>query len=413
MTSPKSEPVTIDGVPAAQWLSRRRRALVDRVLERLAGSSPDADLPWIVGYNIDLFVRALQNPEDRPVTEDDAADLVASAARRASEGQPVENLMRDYQLGFNAVWEAVLDEVGAADSAGLLRLTARTHAHLLAVTTLVLRGYHHEAARLSAGERDARYGVYAALLAGEAPATAAHRAGLSLADRYLVLSLHLSGPGAEGDPPLVAHHRRANTIQRVLAEHSDGDVLAVVGDPTATALLPVHCATPVDRDRAYRGLRTLVDVLDVSVHVGAAIVAVADIPAAAVQCADVAEIAVATRRPAGVYHLEDVLVEYQLTRPGPAFELLLERLAPLDDHQDWEETLRSYLRNGCDRRLTAAELHVHPNSVDYRLSRLAGACGFDATDPAQRAVGHAAVCVRDMAAHRADRRTSSARPPRR
>ncbi|MEV7142373.1 hypothetical protein [Streptomyces tauricus] len=98
MTSPNCEPLAIDGVPAAQWIGGRRRQLVERVLARLAASSPDADLPWIVGYNIDLFVRALQNPEDRPVTEDDAADLVASAARRASEGQPVENLMRDYQL---------------------------------------------------------------------------------------------------------------------------------------------------------------------------------------------------------------------------------------------------------------------------------------------------------------------------
>ncbi|MEV7142372.1 PucR family transcriptional regulator [Streptomyces tauricus] len=279
---------------------------------------------------------------------------------------------------------------------------------MLAVTTLVLRGYHHEAARLSAGERDARYGVYAALTAGEDPAGAAHRAGLSLAERYLVLSLHLSGPDVEGGPPLVAHHRRANTIQRVLAEHSDGDVLAVVGDPTATALLPVPAAVPSATDRALRGLLSLVDVLDVPVHVGAAVVAVADIPAAA-QCAEVAEIAVAVRRPAGVYHLADVLVEYQLTRPGPAFQLLLERLAPLDDHQDWEETLRTYLRLGCDRRRTAAELHVHPNSVDYRLSRLASTCGFDATDPAQRAVAHAALCVRDVAAHRAARRTRAAR----
>ncbi|WP_328908133.1 helix-turn-helix domain-containing protein [Streptomyces sp. NBC_00234] len=139
-------------------------------------------------------------------------------------------------------------------------------------------------------------------------------------------------------------------------------------------------------------------------HVGAALVAVADIPAAVAQCADVCEIAVATHRPPGVYHLEDVLIEYQLTRPGPALQLLLDRLTPLDRHPDWEDTLRVYLRHHCDRRLTAAELHLHPNSVDYRLSRLADACGFDATDPAQRAVAHTALCVRDLAAHRARRR---------
>ncbi len=409
MTSPKSAPLLINGVHAAQWLRDRRQSLVDRVLSGLAqpgSGQPDADLPWIVGYNLDLFVRFLEGPEDRPVTEDDAADLVASAARRAGEGQPVENLMRDYQVGFDAVWRAVLEEVGEADAAGLLRLTARTHAHLLAVTTLVLRGYHHEAARLSIGERDARYAVYAALVAGEDPATAAGWAGLTLTDHYLVLSLQLSGSPItdRDDRPLVTRHRRANTIQRVLAEHTDGEVLVVIGDPTATALVPVRSVAAADAARAFPGLRQLVEVLDVDLHVGAALVALADIPAAVTQCADICELAVATRRPPGVYHLEDVLVEYQLTRPGPALQLLLDRLSPLDRHPDWEETLRVYLRNRCDRRLTAAELHLHPNSVDYRLSRLAEACGFDATDPAQRALAHTAMCVRDVAAHRAGRR---------
>ncbi|MFF7333383.1 helix-turn-helix domain-containing protein [Streptomyces sp. NPDC008150] len=406
MTSPKDVPLTINGVVASRWIRDRRRALVDRVLSRLAdpGSRrPDTDLPWIVGYNIDLFVRALEDPEARPVTEDDAADLVASAARRAGEGQPVENLMRDYQIGFDAVWQAVLEEVGNADADGLLRLTARTHAHLLAVTTLVLRGYHHEAASLSIGERDARYAAYTALLSGNDPAAEVSRAGLTLAERYLVLSIRLSESAAPGDVrPLVTRRRRANTIQRILAEHADGDVLAVVGEPVTTALVPVHA--PAAATKAYDGLRVLAEVLDAEVHMGAALVPTAEIPTAASQCAEVTEIAVATRRPPGVYQLEDLLVDYQLTRPGPAFDLLLQRLSPLDSHPDWEETLRVYLRHHCDRRLTAAELHLHPNSVDYRLSRLADACGFDATDPAQRALAHTALCVRDVAEHRTRQR---------
>ncbi|MFJ8864252.1 helix-turn-helix domain-containing protein [Streptomyces sp. NPDC102473] len=65
--------------------------------------------------------------------------------------------------------------------------------------------------------------------------------------------------------------------------------------------------------------------------------------------------------------------------------------------------MRVYLRNRCDRRLAVAELHLHPNCVDHRLSRLAEAFGFDATDPAQRALAHTAMCVRDLAAHRAGR----------
>ncbi|MET9904793.1 helix-turn-helix domain-containing protein [Streptomyces sp. NPDC006446] len=68
---------------------------------------------------------------------------------------------------------------------------------------------------------------------------------------------------------------------------------------------------------------------------------------------------------------------------------------------------RGSLRHGCDGRLTADKLHLHPNSVDYRLARLAGACGFDANDPAQRALAHTALCVRAVARHRTGRRTQA------
>ncbi|WP_443074261.1 helix-turn-helix domain-containing protein [Streptomyces sp. NBC_01460] len=121
-------------------------------------------------------------------------------------------------------------------------------------------------------------------------------------------------------------------------------------------------------------------------------------PTAVTQCADSCELSVAARRPSGVYHLEDGLVEYQLTRPGPALRLSSDRFSPIDRHPGREETLRVCLRNRCDRRLTAAELHLHPDSLDYRLAE---ACGFDATDPGQHALARTAMCARDVAAHRA------------
>lgn len=140
-----------------------------------------------------------------------------------------------------------------------------------------------------------------------------------------------------------------------------------------------------------------------NLHVGTAIAAIGEVPDAAAESADVAEIAVATGRPPGVYALPDVLTEYQLTRPGPGHRLLLRQLAPLDEHPEWEETLRTFLRSRCDRRRTAESLHLHPNTVNYRLARVAQACGLDASDPVQRAVAHAALCVRDLATYRTRR----------
>ena len=86
-------------------------------------------------------------------------------------------------------------------------------------------------------------------------------------------------------------------------------------------------------------------------------------------------------------------------RPGAGLDLLLQRLRPIDDHPEWESTLRSYLEHGFDRKATAAHLNLHPNSVDYRLGRIARLCGLNAADPAQRLTLFAALYARDRAAY--------------
>jgi DNA-binding PucR family transcriptional regulator len=44
-------------------------------------------------------------------------------------------------------------------------------------------------------------------------------------------------------------------------------------------------------------------------------------------------------------------------------------LAPLYEHPLVIEALQAYLQNGLDVGRTARSLHLHPNSVRYRLSR--------------------------------------------
>ena len=72
-----------------------------------------------------------------------------------------------------------------------------------------------------------------------------------------------------------------------------------------------------------------------------------------------------------------MLLEYQLTRPSDATEELLRLLDPLDRNPDLPHTLEVYLANDLDRRRTAAALHVHPNTLDYRLRRIVELTGLD------------------------------------
>lgn len=62
-------------------------------------------------------------------------------------------------------------------------------------------------------------------------------------------------------------------------------------------------------------------------------------------------------------------------------ELLSALLDPLQDNPDLLPTLELYLAEGLNRRRTAALLHVHPNTVDYRPRRIVALTGLDPGNP--------------------------------
>lgn len=123
-----------------------------------------------------------------------------------------------------------------------------------------------------------------------------------------------------------------------------------------------------------------------------------DVAAAVPLAAEVRAVAEACGRGPGVYRLADVRVEYQLTRPGPARDELAVLLRPPAAHPDLLETLRAFLGCGLDRRRTAALLQVHPNTVDYRLRRVAATTGLDAGRGEDLPTLHAALIAYTAAA---------------
>jgi hypothetical protein len=117
----------------------------------------------------------------------------------------------------------------------------------------------------------------------------------------------------------------------------------------------------------------------VEVTVAVARVVPGEVPAGVGLVRELLEVVRVHRRPAGVYELDDLLLEYQLSRPGPARERLAGMLVPLAERDDLMATLRCYLGNARDRRRTAADLHVHANTVDYRLRQVGRLTGLDPT----------------------------------
>ncbi|WP_312882659.1 helix-turn-helix domain-containing protein [Streptosporangium album] len=61
------------------------------------------------------------------------------------------------------------------------------------------------------------------------------------------------------------------------------------------------------------------------------------------------------------------------------------------------DTLRAFVNRGHNRRRTAQDLHIHRNTLDYRLHRVTALTGLDLTVPAEARLLEAALTARDLA----------------
>jgi sugar diacid utilization regulator len=235
-----------------------------------------------------------------------------------------------------------------------------------------------------------------------------------VAPAYVVLALALPGP--EVDPQLdagsaVAERRRIRWLQDALDAFAGSAVLSVLDGRGGTALLPATPATVDAIDHALPGLLArLADATGVPVRAASAQAATPDVvPAGAGLAGEVLELVQRLDRPPGLYRLCDLLVEYQLTRPGPAHDELARRLDCIVDQVHLVDTLRAYLGHDRRRGRVADALHVHPNTVDYRLGRIAALTGLDPANPSDSQILRAALMVRDSSAPPGARGSSSDR----
>jgi hypothetical protein len=92
---------------------------------------------------------------------------------------------------------------------------------------------------------------------------------------------------------------------------------------------------------------------------------------------------------------DDLLPERAFAGDPLARSTLINRIyRPLQDHStELLTTLWCYLDNGRSLEATARELFVHPNTVRYRLKRIAEVIGYDATGAREALVLQAALVV--------------------
>ncbi|WP_051182187.1 PucR family transcriptional regulator [Nocardia vinacea] len=215
------------------------------------------------------------------------------------------------------------------------------------------------------------------LVGGHHPGAIARAAGITIAQQYVVMAItvHHSPTRPVSDQiATAATADRIKHLETALASTYGERALPLLGPDGGTLVL-------ADNDFDAQGPHDLFTFLvrNTGEPITATVVqaTVSAIPRATDLAHDLLEIVQRLGYGARLYDFDDLVLEYQLTRPGQANERLRTLLSPILEHRDLVETLRQHIANHFSRQATARALHVHSNTIDYRLRRIKELTGMD------------------------------------
>jgi hypothetical protein len=285
-------------------------------------------------------------------------------------GRGLDSLQAAYRVGARIAWRRMSQAAIAAglDPTSVALLAESIFAYIDEISAESVEGYA-SAQAASAGERSReRQGLVRALAAGELDAAEAQERA-SAAEWPLPRAL----------AALAGDHRDAERFAAIVGEGAiaariDGLVCAFVADPDA----------PGRAERIRRALDGRLAALGPALPWARA----SESWTRAAACARLASDGVL---PAGGMLLASEQLGAMVVHSDPALvrELAAERLRPLEGltaaaSARLETTLLAWLRHQGNVAAVAAELHVHPQTVRYRLARLRERFGAELERPDAR-----------------------------
>ncbi|MCC3332106.1 PucR family transcriptional regulator [Nocardia abscessus] len=402
VTSPRREGLTVSGQPMSLPLKDVRalsRQMVGHFVETVApcgtlpGDAIHGDITIITRVCLELAVSMLDGSNIPEKTE----RLENAAAQWAREGVPIDTIHHaiheGFKIGFDLVVSTALAQrraSGSADTEPMLTPSMADYESILdgaklvvemldTMTTAVSVAYVRELRAVVSEHHTAVHTLTSALLGGHPTSTMARECGIEISDRYRVIALAIPSHPDESNPILdaqVVARRKLRRVQAELATRCDHTVLSLLSIDGGTLLIPADHITEVALEELIAHLSQAA-----RVPVTAAVVtAPTDIvPTAADQAHQLLDMVTRLRSVPGLYHFDDLALEYQLTRPGPARDCVGSLLDPLDEHPELLATLEIHIAHNLNRQRTARLLHVHANTVDHRLKRIGQLTGFDPT----------------------------------
>lgn len=403
----------------ARGLAGRCEPLVDAFVQRMAAEwavqLPDypslrsADVAEAARLAVLTFLRRVQGAE--AAVQNARAVFRRRAAHRAEEGMPLPILLRTYTISARVVFEELCRTARPEETAALPELARLLLATQDEAIDEVAQAYQEELELLGSARRDRRRELVRDLIAGVAPEdpTALEEFGLAKGATVLALGLSRDEKGSGAEPlPLEqaelrqsAVHRRLHRLHEAIDVYFGAPIPALLEGTGGHVLVPrstgdaaTSAAAPSISDEL---VRRIAEAWGGGIRIAMAFAEQPEqISSAARTAGEILRLVRGLGRPPGIYALEDVLLEYHLTRPNESSARLGTLLDPLAERPDLLHTVRVFLEEGYDRRRTAGRLGLHPNTVDNRLARVTELTGLNPATPRGVALLLTALALRDL-----------------
>lgn len=378
--------LTLSGQPMSAPLQDVRtlsRHMVGHFVENvvpcgtLPGDAIHGDVTTITRTCLELAVSMLDGKDIPEKTR----RLENAAAGWAREGVPIDTIHHAVHEGFRLGLDLVVSNATVTDYSALVDGAKLVVEMLDTMTVCISMAYVRELRSVVSEHHTAVHTLTSALLGGHSTSTMARECGIEIAPAYTVLAMAIPAHPDESVPALdgkVVARRKLRRVQAELATRCEDSALSLLSVDGGTVLLPADILTGEQLDELVAQLSRAAQV-----PVSAAVVEAptAEVPSAADQAHELLDMVQRLDCVPGLYRFDDMALEYQLTRPGPGREYLGSLLDPLDDHPELLETLQRHISNNLNRQRTARLMHIHTNTIDYRLKRVAQLTGFDPTQP--------------------------------
>jgi sugar diacid utilization regulator len=392
-TPARPDVVPEEGRRLVERLLRRRRELAEGIVADVQREIVDYGSLGALTMADDVLEVSLLTISDMleslldesPEQTRDLDVIRRSAARRVHQEVSLPSLLHSYRIWGVKVWQAVLDEAGddPVMREAALGLVSRIFDYVDRISITLAQVYLEESAGAYRARDVLRSDVLESLLLGRALSERARveiaRLNLSSGSQVAVVIVRLSD---------VSPERVRTESLKVLQACRDtvtAKASSLLGIRDSDVICLVRVGNTMDLDRLTEAAHALAGHSPAwRVCVGRPHDGLEGIPRSFHEAQEAATVSASKRRRGHAVLFSEVMLDRILVHSEYAQDLLEESMRPLlayDEQHDSDliPTLRAYVGSDLNMTRTARELTVNPNTVAYRIKRIAQLTGQDPT----------------------------------